>query len=84
MARNFGINAESPAKQVGLVKLAVKTGKKVYNKAKNIYKSIKGTPKPEPTYFNVKTGRYQSKPSGNVHKKGDTYSETYPHYRTNR
>tara|TARA_R110002096_G_scaffold406221_1_gene604421 strand:- start:263 stop:622 length:360 start_codon:yes stop_codon:yes gene_type:complete len=36
MARNFNIGAESPVKQVGLVKLAVKYGKKVY-------KAIKGT-----------------------------------------
>ena len=36
MQRNFGINAESPVKQAGLVKLAVKYGKKAY-------KAIKGT-----------------------------------------
>ena len=43
MARNFGINAESPAKQVGLVKLAVKTGKKVYKGVKKLINSKKTT-----------------------------------------
>ena len=38
MQRNFGINAESPVKQAGLVKLAVKYGKKAY-------KAIKGSSK---------------------------------------
>ena len=89
MARNFNIGTESPVKQVGLVKLAVKYGKKAY---KGVKKAIKGSSKSEanteyfrtePTYFNVKTGRYQSTPLRNVHKKGDTYSETYPHFKTN-
>jgi hypothetical protein len=88
LARNFNISTESPVKQVAVIKkgvqLATKYGKKVYETAKKAYKSVKGTPKTEKTYFNVKTGRHQSKPSGNVHKTGDTYSETYPHYKTNK
>ena len=73
---------ESPVKQVGLVKLAVKYGKKAYKGVKKAFKGNKAK-STEPTYFNVKTGRYQSTPSGNVHKTGDTYSETYPHFKTN-
>ena len=83
MQRNFGVGTESPVKQAGLVKLAVKAGKKVYKGVKKVFKANKAK-STEPTYFNVKTGRHQSTPSGNVHKKGDTYSKTYPHYRTNR
>tara|TARA_R110000772_G_scaffold49620_1_gene114234 strand:+ start:144 stop:590 length:447 start_codon:yes stop_codon:yes gene_type:complete len=60
MARNFGVGTESPLKSGGLVKIAVKGAKKVYDTAKKIYKSTKGTPKTEPTYFNKSTGRYQS------------------------
>ena len=82
MARNFNIGTESPVKQVGLVKLAVKYGKKAYKGVKKAFKGNKAK-STEPTYFNVKTGRYQSTPSGNVHKTGDTYSETYPHFKTN-
>ena len=88
MARNFGINAESPVKQVAVVKkgvqLAAKYGKKAYNKVKKVFKGNKAKSN-ESTYFNTGTGRYQStKPKGGNHKTGDTYSETYPHYRTNR
>jgi len=60
MARNFGVGTESPLKSGGLVKIAIKGAKKVYDKVKKVYKSTKGTTKPEPTYFNKSTGRYQS------------------------
>ena len=79
MQRNFGISAESPLKQGALIKkgveLAVKHGKKVYDKVKKVYKSTKGTTKPEPTYFNKSTGRYQStKPKTNA--KSNTKTST--------
>ena len=47
MQRNFGINAESPVKQAGLVKLAVKYGKKAY-------KAIKGSSKSKSKTMYVK------------------------------
>ena len=44
MQRNFGIGAESPVKQAGLVRLAIKTGKKVYKGVKKLI-----NPKPPKT-----------------------------------
>lgn len=37
MQRNFGIGAESPVKQAGVVKLAVKAGRKVYKGVKSLF-----------------------------------------------
>ena len=82
MARNFNIGAESPVKQVAVIKkgvqLATKYGKKVYETAKKAYNNVKGTPKTEPTYFNKSTGRYQStKPKTNA--KSNTKTSTTQH-----
>jgi hypothetical protein len=78
MARNFGISAESPVKSGGLVRTAVKAGKKLYNAAKNAYNSAKGTTKVEPTYFNKSTGRFQStKPKPNTNTKSTKPTNNY-------
>ena len=65
MARNFNIGAESPVKQAGLVKLAIKTGKKVYKGVKNAYsKYRKGKPNSVST---------EVSPSGSKTKTTKTY-----------
>ena len=60
MQRNFGINAESPVKQVSLVKLAVKYGKKAYKaikgSSKSTGKSTSKTTKPNLKLINTQTG----------------------------
>mgnify|MGYP003124668917 CR=1 FL=1 len=77
-ARNFGAGGSPLQKNP---KKILQAGKKVYDYGKKLIKSFKKQPV-EKTYFNTKTGTYSSKPSGNVHKTGDTYSKTYPHYKT--
>jgi hypothetical protein len=79
MQRNFGIGGSPLQKNP---KNIVKAVRKVWDYGKNLIKSFKKPPV-ERTYFNTNTGRYQSTPSGNVHKKGNTYSKNYPHHKTN-
>lgn len=57
MARNFGISAESPAKQVAVIKkgvqLATKYGKKIYQAIKGTTKSKAKTTKTSTTRTNA-------------------------------
>ena len=70
MARNFNIGTESPVKQVGLVKLAVKYGKKAYKAIKGSSKStgrttyVKHDPKSGHLRFQTNTTAKGGKPTG--------------------
>ena len=72
MQRNFGINAESPVKQLGLAKkgvqLAIKLGTKAFKKAKTAYQKYKkGKP--------ISTSR-EINPGGKVAKTTVEYRKT--------
>tara|TARA_R110000765_G_C18650542_1_gene575496 strand:+ start:94 stop:393 length:300 start_codon:yes stop_codon:yes gene_type:complete len=68
MARNFNVEAESPVKQAGLVKIAVKGAKKVYKVAKKAYGKYK---KGKPSSVSTETS-----PSGSKTKTTTTYKNS--------